>query len=178
METDSFFYQLLKATPPEKTRSSDRTARPNGRRSLSFDSVEVKKSFRIDVLFLPRASDLPFVRGVSALSTGSPNFFFLWRIYFQGVSPEETTPPGLASGAIFASRRTEAEVNWDPMRVCCDGSRDAHFNLTSLPCPRPAAGSWQILHLVTAPAKSAGAGYRADPQRLKMRSVIAKWESL
>jgi predicted transposase YdaD len=57
METDSFFYQLLKQLPETLfallgeplTRVAD----------YRFDGLEVKKSYRLDGLFLPARADLP-----------------------------------------------------------------------------------------------------------------------
>jgi hypothetical protein len=57
METDSFFYQLLKQLPETLfallgeplTRVAD----------YRFDALEVKKSYRLDGLFVPARADLP-----------------------------------------------------------------------------------------------------------------------
>src|SRR5262245_17901700 len=57
METDSFFCQLLKQLPETLF---ELLGLPGERaKSYRFDSVEVKKSFRIDGLFIPRRTNLP-----------------------------------------------------------------------------------------------------------------------
>ena len=57
METDSFFYQLLKQLPE----TLFQLLGPPGEqaRAYRFDSVEVKKSYRIDGLLLPNVRTLP-----------------------------------------------------------------------------------------------------------------------
>jgi predicted transposase YdaD len=57
METDSFFWKLLKQLP--QTLFELLGLPPQRARRYRFDSVEVKKSFRIDGLFLPSQADLP-----------------------------------------------------------------------------------------------------------------------
>jgi predicted transposase/invertase (TIGR01784 family) len=57
METDSFFCQLFKQLPQTLF---ELIGQPSERaRSYHFDSVEIKKSLRIDGLFLPKEPDLP-----------------------------------------------------------------------------------------------------------------------
>ena len=57
METDSFFCQLLKQLPQTLFELLGLPAKQA--RGYRFDSVEVKKSFRIDGLFLPRRASMP-----------------------------------------------------------------------------------------------------------------------
>jgi Protein of unknown function (DUF2887) len=57
METDSFFYQLLKQLP--ETLFELLGLPPERARSYRFDSVELKKALRIDGLFLPNRRSLP-----------------------------------------------------------------------------------------------------------------------
>ena len=57
METDSFFCQLFKQMPQTLFELLGLPA--ERARAYRFDSVEVKKSFRIDGLFLPRKASLP-----------------------------------------------------------------------------------------------------------------------
>jgi predicted transposase YdaD len=57
METDSFFCQLFKYRPETLF---ELLGEPSVRaKSYRFDSVELKKSFRIDGLYLPRSLNLP-----------------------------------------------------------------------------------------------------------------------
>jgi predicted transposase/invertase (TIGR01784 family) len=57
METDSFFWKLLKQLPQTLFELLDLPAQQA--RRYRFDSVEVKKSFRIDGLFVPSHAGLP-----------------------------------------------------------------------------------------------------------------------
>ena len=57
METDSFFWKLLKQLP--ETLFELLELPPQRARCYRFDSVEVKKSFRSDGLYLPRKVGLP-----------------------------------------------------------------------------------------------------------------------
>jgi predicted transposase YdaD len=57
METDSFFWKLLKQLPQTLFELLDLP--PQRARRYRFDSVEVKKSFRIDGLYVPSQAGLP-----------------------------------------------------------------------------------------------------------------------
>src|SRR5258708_2517027 len=57
METDSFFCQLLKQLPETLFELLGMPAEQA--QAYRFDSVEVKKSFRIDGLFVPKERRLP-----------------------------------------------------------------------------------------------------------------------
>ena len=57
METDSFFYQLLKQLPETLFELLELPA--EWALAYRFDSVELKKSLRIDGLFLPNRPKLP-----------------------------------------------------------------------------------------------------------------------
>src|SRR4051812_17606341 len=57
METDDFIHQLLKQLPQTLFELIDLPAARAD--SYRFDSVELKKSLRIDGLFLPKKSRLP-----------------------------------------------------------------------------------------------------------------------
>ena len=57
MESDSFFCQLFKQLPQTLFEALDLPAVLA--KSYRFDSVEVKKSFRIDGLFVPDRLTLP-----------------------------------------------------------------------------------------------------------------------
>jgi predicted transposase YdaD len=57
METDSFFYQLLKQLPETLFALLEQ---PLARAAVyRFDSLEVKKSYRLDGLFVPTTPDPP-----------------------------------------------------------------------------------------------------------------------
>ena len=57
METDAFFCQLFKQLPQTLFELIELPAARA--KSYRFDSVELKKSFRIDGLFLPKRASLP-----------------------------------------------------------------------------------------------------------------------
>ena len=57
METDTFFYQLEKKLPGTVFELVGLPAELA--RAYRFDSVELKKSLRLDGLFLPKTADLP-----------------------------------------------------------------------------------------------------------------------
>ena len=57
METDSFFWQLLKQLP--ETLFALLGLPTAEAAHYRFDSVEIKKSYRLDGLFVPTGSDLP-----------------------------------------------------------------------------------------------------------------------
>src|SRR5271168_802264 len=59
METDSFFYQLLKRLPETLFALLDQPLTHVA--DYRFDALEVKKSYRLDGLFVPTRSDLPVV---------------------------------------------------------------------------------------------------------------------
>src|SRR5271166_5247409 len=57
METDAFFYQLFNKLPQTLFELIDLPAARA--KAYRFDSVEVKKAFRIDGLFVPKRATLP-----------------------------------------------------------------------------------------------------------------------
>jgi predicted transposase YdaD len=57
METDSFFYQLLKQLPETLFALLDQPLAHAA--DYRFDSLEVKKSYRLDGLFVPASPELP-----------------------------------------------------------------------------------------------------------------------
>ena len=57
METDSFFYQLLKQLPETLFALLGQPLTDVA--DYRFDALEVKKSYRLDGLFVPTRSDLP-----------------------------------------------------------------------------------------------------------------------
>jgi len=57
METDSFFWQLFKQLP--ETLFALLGLPVEGAAAYRFDSVEIKKSYRLDGLFVPEKAHLP-----------------------------------------------------------------------------------------------------------------------
>src|SRR5438132_8608132 len=106
METDSFFWKLLKQLP--QTLFDLLGLPPQRARRYRFDSVEVKKSFRIDGLFLPRRAGLPlyFVEvQFGPLPTFYANMFAKVFCYLEENDPGQEW----VAVALFRSRRVKPE---------------------------------------------------------------------
>ena len=104
METDSLFCQLFKCRP--ETLFELLGEPPLRAKSYRFDSVELKKSFRIDGLYLPRSPDLPlcFVEvQFQRIERFYANLFAKVFCYLEENRPDQEWN----AVAIFASRRTE-----------------------------------------------------------------------
>jgi predicted transposase/invertase (TIGR01784 family) len=104
METDSFFCQLFKYRPETLF---ELLGEPAVRaKSYRFDSVELKKSFRIDGLYLPRSPNLPlcFVEvQFQRIEKFYANLFAKVFCYLEENRPDQEWN----AVAIFASRRIE-----------------------------------------------------------------------
>jgi predicted transposase/invertase (TIGR01784 family) len=104
METDSFFCQLFKHLPQTLFELLGLPAAQA--RAYRFDSVEVKKSFRIDGLFLPRRAGLPlyFVEvQFRRLPRFYANLFAKVFCYLEENDPAQDW----RAVAVFPSRRAE-----------------------------------------------------------------------
>jgi predicted transposase/invertase (TIGR01784 family) len=104
METDAFFCQLFKQLPQTLFHLIDLPAARA--KSYRFDSVELKKSFRIDGLFLPKRSTLPlyFVEvQFQRVQTFYANLFAKVFCYLHENDPKQDW----VAVAIFASRAEE-----------------------------------------------------------------------
>ena len=104
METDSFFCQLLKQLP--ETLFELLGLPPERASAYRFDSVELKKSLRIDGLFLPKKPGLPLYF-VEVQFQRSPKFYA--NLFAKVFCFLEENDPGQdwATVALFESRRTE-----------------------------------------------------------------------
>ena len=90
METDSFFYQLFQQLPQTLFELLDLPA--VRAKSYRFDSVELKKSFRIDGLFVPNKRTLPlyFVEvQFQRLQTFYANLFAKVFCYLEENDPKQ-----------------------------------------------------------------------------------------
>ena len=106
METDSFFCQLLKQLPQTLFELLGLPAKQA--RGYRFDSVEVKKSFRIDGLFVPKRASMPlyFVEvQFRTLATFYANLFAKVFCYLQENDPAQEW----IAVAVFRSRGVEPE---------------------------------------------------------------------
>jgi predicted transposase/invertase (TIGR01784 family) len=104
METDSFFYQLFKQLP--QTLFELLGLPSELAKAYRFDSVELKKSFRIDGLFLPNDRVQPFYV-VEVQFRKSPKFYAnLFAKVFTYLGEND---PGQewAAVALFGNRRLE-----------------------------------------------------------------------
>src|SRR5258708_5159883 len=104
METDSFFCQLLKCLPETLFELIGQPAELA--RAYHFDSVEIKKSFRIDGLYLPKQRELPvyFVEvQFHSLATFYANLFAKVFLFMEA----NPSARDWAAVAIFESRSLE-----------------------------------------------------------------------
>ena len=104
METDSIFYQLFQQLPQTLFELLNLPAARA--KSYRFDSVEVKKSFRIDGLFVPNKRTLPlyFVEvQFQRVQTFYANLFAKVFCYLEENDPKQEWVPV----AIFPSRKEE-----------------------------------------------------------------------
>lgn len=104
MESDSFFFQFFKRLPETLFELIDKPAALAD--AYRFDSVEVKKSLRIDGLFLPNKASLPlyFVEvQFQRVEKFYANLFAKVFCYLEENDPNQEW----VAVAIFASRNEE-----------------------------------------------------------------------
>ncbi len=149
METDSFFCQLLKQLPQTLF---ELLGQPSERANdYRFDSVEIKKSFRIDGLFVPTKPELP-VYFVEVQFRRNATFYanlFAKVFLFLEANP---TMRDWAAVAIFESRRFEPkhlEAYEDLLR----SKRVTRVFLDEYQVPADPPLGLGILQLVTAPVE-------------------------
>ncbi|MBI2804697.1 MAG: Rpn family recombination-promoting nuclease/putative transposase [Planctomycetes bacterium] len=147
METDSFFCQLLKQLPQtlfELLHLPGEMAR-----HYRFDSVEIKKSFRIDGLFLPDATTLP-VYFVEVQFRRSANFHAnLFAEVFTYLNDCKTRTDW-AAVAIFENRRMEPKY-LAPYENLLRSKRLTRIYLDEFEMPADPPLGLGILQLVSAP---------------------------
>jgi predicted transposase/invertase (TIGR01784 family) len=149
METDSFFWRLLKLLP--QTLFELLGLPPQLARRYRFDSVEVKKSFRIDGLYLPIKAGLPLYF-VEVQFRRSPAFYAnLFAKVFCYLEDNDPSQDWLAV-AVFPSRSAEPKV-LEPYTALLESRHVRRIYLDSYPMPaRPPMGA-AILQLVSAPVQ-------------------------
>src|SRR5262249_29005491 len=104
METDSLFYQLFQQLPETLFELLDLPAKRA--KSYRFESVELKKAFRIDGLFLPKKATLPiyFVEfQFQRVQTFYANLCAKWFCYVEQNDPKHEW----VAVAIFPTRKEE-----------------------------------------------------------------------
>jgi predicted transposase/invertase (TIGR01784 family) len=147
METDSFFCQLFKQLPQTLF---DLLGLPSERaRAYRFDSVEVKKSFRIDGLYLPQEGGLP-VYFVEVQFHASAKFYA--NLFAKVFCFLEEKDPGQdwAAVAIFESRRFEPK-RLEPYQDLLHSKRLTRVYLDEFKMPADPPLGLGILQLVSAP---------------------------
>jgi predicted transposase/invertase (TIGR01784 family) len=147
METDSFFCRLLKQMPQTLFELLGLPAQRS--RAYRFDSVEVKKSFRIDGLFLPQRSDLPlyFVEvQFRSLPTFYANLFAKVFCYLEENDPAQEW----VAVAVFRSRSLEPK-HLRPYEELLQTQRVRRIYLDKYPMPPDPSPGLGILQLISAP---------------------------
>ena len=137
METDSFFYQLLKQLPETLFallgQPLERAA------EYRFESVEIKKSYRFDGLFVPARTDLPFY-SVEIQFQRAPGV--LRQLVRQGlfVPGSQRSRSGLDGGADFCESSDRAERATGLRRLARITAREADLSQRIIRSGRSAAG--------------------------------------
>jgi predicted transposase/invertase (TIGR01784 family) len=146
LETDSFFYRLFKQLPQTLF---DLLGMPPQHSAYRFDSVELKKSWRIDGLFLPKKPDLPlfFVEvRLQPLPTFYANLFAKVFAYLEENDPGHDW----MAVAIFSSRRGEP-AKLRPYEALLKSAQVKRYYLDDLAMPTNSSPGLALLKLVTAP---------------------------
>src|SRR5262245_47508897 len=148
MESDSFFFKLFKRLPQTLFELLDM---PAGRaKSYRFDSVEVKKSLRIDGLFLPKKKpSLPlyFVEvQFQRVETFYANLFAKVFCYLEENDPAQEW----IAVAIFPSRKEEPK-SLEPYEDFLGSKRVKRVYLTELLNVADAGPGLALLQLAAAP---------------------------
>jgi predicted transposase/invertase (TIGR01784 family) len=147
METDSFFCQLLKQLP--ETLFELLGLPPERAAAYRFDSVELKKAFRIDGLFLPTQSGLP-VYFVEVQFQRSAKFYAnLFAKVFCFLEENDPAQDWTAV-AIFESRRTEP-TQLGPYEALLDSRHVVRIYLDEFKMPADPSLGLGVLQLVSAP---------------------------
>jgi predicted transposase/invertase (TIGR01784 family) len=147
METDSFFWKLLKQLPQTLFELLGLPAQHA--RQYRFDSVEVKKSFRIDGLFLPGKAVLPlyFVEVQFRKSQSFyANLFAKVFCYLEDNDPAQDW----VAVAVFPNRAMEPK-NLAPYQELLGSGRVRRIYLDEHPIPANPPLSLGILQLLSAP---------------------------
>ena len=151
VETDSFFYQLLKQLPETLFELLGLPAERAD--SYRFDSVELKKSLRLDGLFLPKTAKLPlyFVEVQFQKSAGFyANLFAKVFCYLHENNPAHDW----AAVAIFASRRVEPK-HLRPYLELLQSGRVMRVYVDEISFPPDPPLGMGILQLLSVPVEQA-----------------------
>jgi predicted transposase/invertase (TIGR01784 family) len=147
METDSFFCQLLKQLP--ETLFELLGLPPESASAYRFDSVELKKSLRIDGLFLAEQPGLPLYF-VEVQFQRSPKFYAnLFAKVFCFLEENDPSQDWTAV-ALFESRSTEP-MQLGPYEALLNSGRVVRIYLDELTAPADPPFGLGLLQLVSAP---------------------------
>jgi predicted transposase/invertase (TIGR01784 family) len=151
METDAFFCQLFKQLP--QTLFELLGLPPAQARAYRFDAVEVKKSLRIDGLFLPRKAHLPLYF-VEVQFQPLPSFYA--NLFAKVFCYLEENDPGQdwLAVAVFRSRTVEPKA-LGPYEALLNSPRVRRIYLDEHPMPADPPVGLGLLQLVTAPVEQA-----------------------
>ena len=152
METDAFFYQLFNQLPQTLF---ELIGLPAARaKAYRFDSVELKKAFRIDGLFVPKRRTLPLYVEVQFQRVQT----FYANLFAKVFSYLEENDPGhdWVAVAIFASRKEEPK-DLEPYEDLLQSKRVMRVYLEDLsPLKNPPVGLG-LLQLLLASEREAEA---------------------
>jgi predicted transposase/invertase (TIGR01784 family) len=155
MESDSFFFQLFKQLPQTLFELLGMPAAPSQAKAYRFESVEVKKSLRIDGLFIPRRSSLPLYFLEVQFRREAKFYANLFaKVFFY----LEANDPGQEwfALALFERRSFEPE-ELGPYRELLDSPRVRRVYLDDFPASADPPLGLRILQLASAPANAAPA---------------------
>ena len=146
MESDSFFCQLFKQLPQTLFELIDLPATRAD--SYRFDSVEVKKSFRIDGLFVPHKRTLPFYIVEVQFRRVQKFYANLFAKVFWYLEENDPKQDWVAV-AIFPSRKQEPRY-LRPYECLLQSEHVRRIYLDELPMPADPSPGLGMLHLVSA----------------------------
>lgn len=151
MESDSFFYRLFSDLPQaffELIGEPAATAK-----SYRFDSVELKKAFRIDGLFLPKSRKLPLYFAEVQFQRRANFYANLFAKVFTYLNENDPNQEWVAV-AIFESRQVEPHVGpYDDLLNSKRMKRIYLDEVTTIKNPPVGLGLLQLLFASEAEAK-------------------------
>ena len=147
METDSFFYRLFSQLPQT---FFELLGLPAARaRAYRFDSVELKKAFRIDGLFVPRRRNLPLYFAEVQFQRVPDFYANLFAKVFSYLGENDPKQDWVAV-AIFRSRREEPK-HLGPYEDLLQSKRVRRIYLDEVAMPSNPPLGMGILELLSAP---------------------------
>jgi predicted transposase/invertase (TIGR01784 family) len=147
MESDSFFWQLFKLLPDTLFALLGQPT--SAAASYRFDAVEVKKSYRLDGLFIPARRTLPLYF-VEAQFRRNPHFYTnLFAKVFSYLDKQRSNQDWLAV-ALFENRQTEPKRQRS-CEVLIESRHLRRIYIDELTIPEEATPGLKLLQLVSVP---------------------------